>query len=136
MPAGTPRSQDDGASGVTPINLPCAQPGELCPKTLDVNLAQLTVGLAWHYKEFAKEQSEEDRHRYAFAEQEARARRAGPALELVRLTMPRRVSTPAHTDLTAESVIAVHDERRSARGLKIVYETSYRRFFQARFARP
>ena len=62
---------------VTPISLPCAQTGEPCPKTLDVNLAQLTVGLAWHYKEYQKEQSEEDRHRYAFAEQEARARKAG-----------------------------------------------------------
>ena len=31
--------------------------GPSCPKTLDVNLAQLTVGLAWHYKEYAKEQS-------------------------------------------------------------------------------
>ena len=59
-----------------------------------------------------------------------------PALELVRLTIPRRVYTQAHMDLTAESVIAVHDERRSARGLKIVYEPRYLRFFQARFARP
>ena len=59
-----------------------------------------------------------------------------PALELVRLTIPRRVYTQAHMDLTAESVIAVHDERRSARGLQIVYEPRYLRFFQARFARP
>ena len=42
-----------------------------------MNLAQLTVGLAWHYKEYEKEQSPEDRQRYAFAEQEARARKAG-----------------------------------------------------------
>jgi endonuclease YncB( thermonuclease family) len=58
-----------------PPDLTCMQPP--CPKTLDVNLAQLTVGLAWHYKEYEREQSEEDRHRYAFAEQEARARKAG-----------------------------------------------------------
>jgi tyrosine phenol-lyase len=58
-----------------------------------------------------------------------------PALELVRLTIPRRVYTQAHMDLTAESVIAVHEERRSARGLKIVYEPRYLRFFQARFER-
>jgi tyrosine phenol-lyase len=38
-------------------------------------------------------------------------------------------------DLTAESVIAVHDERRTARGLQIVHEPRYLRFFQARFAR-
>ena len=42
-----------------------------------MNLAQLTVGLAWHYKEFEKEQSPADRERYAFAKQEARARKAG-----------------------------------------------------------
>jgi tyrosine phenol-lyase len=57
------------------------------------------------------------------------------ALELVRLTIPRRVYTQAHMDLTAESVIAVYEERESARGLKMVYEPRYLRFFQARFAR-
>ena len=40
-------------------------------------LAQITVGLAWHYKQYAGEQSEEDRERYAFAEEEARGKRAG-----------------------------------------------------------
>jgi hypothetical protein len=39
--------------------------------TLDVNLAQITVGLAWHYKKYAKDQTGEDRERYAFAEDEA-----------------------------------------------------------------
>ena len=48
-----------------------------CPKTLDVGLTQISQGLAWHYKKYAHEQSEEDRERYAFAELEARARRAG-----------------------------------------------------------
>lgn len=48
-----------------------------CPKTLDANLAQLAIGMAWHYKQYEKEQSAEDRERYAFAEQEARARKAG-----------------------------------------------------------
>jgi tyrosine phenol-lyase len=56
------------------------------------------------------------------------------ALELVRLTIPRRVYTQAHMDLTAESVIAVYEERQSARGLKMVFEPRYLRFFQARFA--
>ena len=51
--------------------------GAGCPKTLDAGFAQLTVGLAWHFKKYAQEQSEEDRERYAFAEQEARARKAG-----------------------------------------------------------
>ena len=48
-----------------------------CPKTLDAGLAQLTVGLAWWYRKYAKEQSSEDAGRYEFAEYDARAKRAG-----------------------------------------------------------
>jgi tyrosine phenol-lyase len=58
-----------------------------------------------------------------------------PKLELVRLTIPRRVYTQAHIDVTAESVVSVFDARQSARGLKMVYEPKYLRFFQARFER-
>lgn len=58
-----------------------------------------------------------------------------PKLELVRLTIPRRVYTQAHMDVMAESVAAVYDRRRRARGLKMVYEPKYLRFFQARFQR-
>ena len=58
-----------------------------------------------------------------------------PKLELVRLTIPRRVYTQAHMDVTAESVKAVYDARESAKGLKMVYEPEYLRFFQARFER-
>jgi tyrosine phenol-lyase len=36
-------------------------------------------------------------------------------------------------DVTAESVKAVYDARESARGLRMVYEPKYLRFFQARF---
>ncbi len=56
-----------------------------------------------------------------------------PKLELVRLTIPRRVYTQAHMDVVAESVKAVYDQRDQARGLKMVYEPKYLRFFQARF---
>jgi tyrosine phenol-lyase len=56
-----------------------------------------------------------------------------PKLELVRLTIPRRVYTQAHMDVTAESVAAVYEQRKAARGLKMVYEPKYLRFFQARF---
>jgi tyrosine phenol-lyase len=56
-----------------------------------------------------------------------------PALELTRLTIPRRVYTQAHMDVVAESVKAVFDARQQARGLKMVYEPKYLRFFQARF---
>lgn len=48
-----------------------------CPKTLNAGLTLVTSGLAWHYKKYAHEQSEEDRERYAFAEEEARAKNAG-----------------------------------------------------------
>jgi len=58
-----------------------------------------------------------------------------PKLELVRLTIPRRVYTQAHMDVTAESVAAVFNQRKSVRGLKMVYEPKYLRFFQARFER-
>ncbi len=58
-----------------------------------------------------------------------------PKLELVRLTIPRRVYTQAHMDVTAESVAAVYDQRARARGLRMVYEPKYLRFFQARFER-
>jgi tyrosine phenol-lyase len=56
-----------------------------------------------------------------------------PELELVRLTVPRRVYTQAHMDVTAEAVMNVYEERANARGLKMVYEPKYLRFFQARF---
>lgn len=58
-----------------------------------------------------------------------------PALELTRLTIPRRVYTQAHMDVVAESVKAVYDNREQTRGLKMVYEPKYLRFFQARFER-
>jgi tyrosine phenol-lyase len=56
-----------------------------------------------------------------------------PKLELVRLTIPRRVYTQAHMDVVAESVLCVHEERDNIRGLRMVYEPRYLRFFQARF---
>ena len=56
-----------------------------------------------------------------------------PALELVRLTLPRRVYTQAHLDVVAESVIDLYARRESIHGLKMTYEPEYLRFFQARF---
>ncbi len=58
-----------------------------------------------------------------------------PRLELVRLTIPRRVYTQAHMDVTAESVESVYLQRESAKGLRMVFEPKYLRFFQARFER-
>jgi len=57
-----------------------------------------------------------------------------PELELVRLTLPRRVYTQAHMDVTAESVIATYEARDAVRGLQFVHEPTNLRFFQSRFA--
>ena len=56
-----------------------------------------------------------------------------PKLELVRLTIPRRVYTQAHMDVVAESIEEVYEHREKISGLKMVYEPEYLRFFQARF---
>jgi len=56
-----------------------------------------------------------------------------PSLELVRLTIPRRVYTQAHMDVVAESVIELSEGRESVKGLEMVYEPAHLRFFQARF---
>ena len=58
-----------------------------------------------------------------------------PKLELVRLTIPRRVYTQAHMDVIAESVVSVYENRDQIRGMKMIYEPEYLRFFQARFDR-
>lgn len=56
-----------------------------------------------------------------------------PELELVRLTIPRRVYTQAHMDVIAESVIHVYNKRESIKGMVMTYEPKYLRFFQAKF---
>jgi len=56
-----------------------------------------------------------------------------PALELVRLTIPRRVYTNSHMEYTAESIIRLYEKRNTIPGLKMIYEPEYLRFFQARF---
>ena len=56
-----------------------------------------------------------------------------PRLELVRITLPRRVYTQAHMDVTAESIVEVYEHRDTITGLRMVYEPAQLRFFQARF---
>lgn len=56
-----------------------------------------------------------------------------PKLELVRFTIPRRVYTQAHMDVIAESVARVYQRRNEIKGMKMVYEPKYLRFFQALF---
>lgn len=56
-----------------------------------------------------------------------------PKLELVRFTIPRRVYTQAHMDVIAESTARVYERRDRIRGLRMIYEPKYLRFFQAKF---
>ena len=58
-----------------------------------------------------------------------------PNLELVRFTIPRRVYTQAHMDVIAESAAQVYEQRNKIKGMKMVYEPKYLRFFQAKFER-
>jgi tyrosine phenol-lyase len=57
-----------------------------------------------------------------------------PKLELVRLTIPRRVYTQSHMNVVAESVIEVYEQAESITGLRFTYEPESLRFFQAEFS--
>jgi tyrosine phenol-lyase len=56
-----------------------------------------------------------------------------PALELVRITIPRRVYTSRQLAVVARSVAGVMERAASTSGLEMVFEPEYLRFFQARF---
>lgn len=56
-----------------------------------------------------------------------------PKLELVRLTIPRRVYTNTHMEYVAQSIISLYEHKEGIRGLKMVHEPPSLRFFQARF---
>ncbi|MFX1325332.1 MAG: tryptophanase [Promethearchaeota archaeon] len=58
-----------------------------------------------------------------------------PKLELVRLTIPRRVYTNTHMEYVAESIIRLFKKRDTIPGLKMIFEPEHLRFFQARFER-
>ncbi len=55
-------------------------------------------------------------------------------LELVRLAIPRRVYTQSHLDLVAQAIERIYRRRAELRGLSLIEEPKYLRFFQARFA--
>lgn len=58
-----------------------------------------------------------------------------PRLELVRLTIPRRVYTASHLEYVARAIAEVHSRREEIGGLEWVYEPPVLRFFTGRFGR-
>jgi tyrosine phenol-lyase len=54
-------------------------------------------------------------------------------LELVRLTIPRRVYTQEHLTYVADVVAGVYERSDEVHGLRMTYEPEHLRFFQARF---
>jgi tyrosine phenol-lyase len=58
-----------------------------------------------------------------------------PRLELVRLTIPRRVYTAAHLEYAAAVIAGVFERRSEIKGLQWVYEPPVLRFFTGRFKR-
>jgi tyrosine phenol-lyase len=57
-----------------------------------------------------------------------------PSLELVRLTLPRRVYGRDHLQAVADGIIRLHQRRERIGGLRFVHEPPTLRFFQGRFA--
>lgn len=55
-----------------------------------------------------------------------------PPMELVRLAIPRRVYTQAHTDYVAEAIIKVYEKKDDLRGLKIIWQAPFLRHFTAK----
>jgi tyrosine phenol-lyase len=56
-----------------------------------------------------------------------------PDLELVRLTIPRRVYSNSHFDYVVEGIRRLWADREKISGLKFIYEPKVLRFFQGRF---
>ena len=61
----------------TVLTADAACKGTNCPRIVDAGLAQIAAGLAWWYRDYAKEQSAEDAQRYRLAEEDARRRHVG-----------------------------------------------------------
>lgn len=67
-----------------------------------------------------------------FGKTDANGKHIAPKMELVRMAIPRRVYTQAHTDYVAEAVIEVYKNRESLRGMRLTYEAEFLRHFIAK----
>ncbi len=56
-----------------------------------------------------------------------------PKLELVRITIPRRVYSNSHMDHVVETIVNVYKRRFEIKGLEFEYEPPFLRFFTAKF---
>ena len=57
-----------------------------------------------------------------------------PRLELVRLAIPRRMSTQSHLDYVVKTICSIAKRRESVRGYRFTYAPELLRHFTARFA--
>ncbi|MEK7389013.1 MAG: tryptophanase [Elusimicrobiota bacterium] len=67
------------------------------------------------------------------AGRDEKGRNHAPSLELVRLTLPRRVYTQTHLDYVAEGIGRLHRRNAELPGLVFTHEPPRLRFFQSRF---
>jgi tryptophanase len=67
-----------------------------------------------------------------FGKYDSQGKHIAPAMELVRLAIPRRVYTQSHIDYVCEVIIEVFKRRESISGYKITYEAPLLRHFTAR----
>ncbi|RRH80817.1 nuclease [Variovorax beijingensis] len=70
-----PKSDRYGRSVCKVMVAPASAPRG--PKTLDAGLAMVTLGMAWWYRTYAREQTPQERGQYELAEVEAKAKHAG-----------------------------------------------------------
>jgi tryptophanase len=68
-----------------------------------------------------------------FGKKDENGNHIGPAMELVRFAVPRRVYTKSHIDYTAEAVIDVFQRREQLRKIRIAWEAPFLRHFTAKF---
>ena len=57
-----------------------------------------------------------------------------PAMDLVRLAIPRRVYTQSHMDYLLEVILEVYERRAELKGMTIIWQPPVLRHFTAKFA--